>query len=90
VTAIGRLVGPDGQPIALLTGAATELAHPDRPPVAIFTNRDGRFGASGLAPGRWRIVMNDDRKSSFLLDIPADAPNIIRAGELKPQEGENP
>jgi outer membrane usher protein len=90
VTAVGRLVGPDGQPVALLTGTASELAHPERPPVAIFTNRDGRFGASGLAPGRWRIVINDDRKSSFLLDIPADAPNIVRAGELSPQEGENP
>jgi outer membrane usher protein len=88
VTAVGRLLGPDGKPIALLTGAATELGHPERPPVAIFTNRDGRFGASGLAPGRWRIVMNDDRKSSFLLDIPPDAQNIVRAGELRPQEGE--
>jgi outer membrane usher protein len=88
VTAIGRLLGVDGKPIPLLTGSAIELAHPERPPVAIFTNRDGRFGASGLAPGRWRIVMNDDRKSRFLLDIPADAQNIVRAGELKPLEGE--
>jgi outer membrane usher protein len=88
VTAIGRLIGFDGKPIALLTGSATQLAHPERPPVAIFTNRDGRFGASGLAPGRWRIVMNDDRKSIFLLDIPAEAQNIVRAGELKPLEGE--
>ncbi|HEX8579843.1 MAG TPA: fimbrial biogenesis outer membrane usher protein [Allosphingosinicella sp.] len=88
VTAVGRLLGVDEQPISLLTGSATELAHPERPPVAIFTNRDGRFGASGLAPGRWRIVMNDDRKSRFLLDIPADAQNIVRAGALKPLEGE--
>jgi outer membrane usher protein len=90
VTAVGRLLGVDGKPIALLTGAASELAHPERPPVAIFTNRDGRFGASGLAPGRWRIALNDDRKSLFLLDIPADAQNIVRAGELSPQEGEQP
>jgi outer membrane usher protein len=88
VTAIGRLLGPDGQPISLLSGEARELAHPERPAVPVFTNREGRFGATGLAPGRWRIVMNDDRKSSFLLDIPADAQNIIRAGELSPQEGE--
>jgi len=88
VTAIGRLLGVDGKPIALLTGSATELAHPERPPVPIFTNRDGRFGATGLAPGRWRLVMNDDRKSLFLLDIPAEAQNIVRAGALSPQEGE--
>jgi outer membrane usher protein len=88
VTAVGRLLGPGGEPLALITGEAREVAHPERPAVAVFTNRDGRFGAGGLAPGRWRIVMNDDRRSTFNLDIPADAENIHRAGELSPQEGD--
>ncbi|HEX8192401.1 MAG TPA: fimbrial biogenesis outer membrane usher protein [Allosphingosinicella sp.] len=90
ITALGTLSGADGAPLSLITGAATELAHPERPPVQIFTNREGRFGASGLAPGRWRIVMDDDRRSTFILDIPEGAENIVRAGVLTPQEGERP
>jgi outer membrane usher protein len=90
VTALGTLSGADGAPLALITGTATEIAHPERPPVQVFTNREGRFGASGLAPGRWRIAMNDDRNSIFILDIPEGAENIFRAGALTPQEGERP
>jgi outer membrane usher protein len=90
ITALGTLSGADGAPLSLITGAATEAAHPERPPVQVFTNREGRFGASGLAPGRWRIVMDDDRRSVFILDIPEGAESIFRAGALTPQEGERP
>lgn len=88
ITALGTMLNADGEPVALVTGSATELAHPERPAVTIFTNRQGRFGATGLAPGQWRITMNDDRKSVYLLDIPATAEGIVRAGEIKPKEGQ--
>ncbi|WP_423141727.1 fimbrial biogenesis outer membrane usher protein [Parablastomonas sp. CN1-191] len=89
VTAIGRLVNRDGDPIALMTGTATELAHPDRAPVSVFTNRDGRFGAAGLAPGKWRIDMVDDLRSSFILDVPAATEGVLRTGDLKPSTGDS-
>lgn len=88
VTALGTMLNADGEPVALVTGTAVELAHPERPATTIFTNRQGRFGATGLAPGQWRITMNDDRKSVYILDIPADAEGIVRAGEIKPREGQ--
>lgn len=83
VTAIGRLLNGDGEAISLITGTATELAHPDREPVVIFTNREGRFGATGLAPGRWRIDMLDGEKSSFIIDVPAETDGVLRVGDLR-------
>ena len=84
VTATGSMRDVEGQPVALVSGKATELAHPDRAPVTVFTNRQGRFGATGLAPGKWRIEMLDANKSVYEITIPADAEGIVRFGDLTP------
>lgn len=84
VTAMGVMLDIDGQPVSLVSGRATELAHPDRAPVTLFTNRQGRFGATGLAPGQWRIEMLDAKKSVYLITIPADAEGVVRLGEIAP------
>jgi outer membrane usher protein len=84
VTAIGRLIDADGAPISLLGGKAIEMAHPEREPITIFTNREGRFGAAGLAPGIWKIEMPTQPASVFILTIPANTPGVLRAGDLKP------
>ena len=84
VTALGNMVNQDGQPVALVSGTATELAHPEKPPVTVFTNRDGRFGATGLAPGRWKIEMLDNDKSVYVIEIPEDAQGIVRLGQIVP------
>jgi len=86
VTVLGRLLNRDGEPVALVTGTAVELAHPDNEPVPVFTNRDGRFGAPGLAPGKWRITMLDPLNSSFTIAVPDKAEGIIRLGDLTPSE----
>ena len=88
VTALGTMLGSGGQPVALVSGTATEVAHPDHPPVTLFTNRLGRFGATGLAPGQWRLEMLDDRKSVYVIDIPKDAKGVVRLGEIKPVKEE--
>jgi outer membrane usher protein len=84
VTAMGTMLDVDGQPVSLVSGRATELAHPDRAAVTMFTNRQGRFGATGLAPGQWRIEMLDANKSVYVITIPEDAEGIVRLGEIKP------
>ena len=88
VTAIGRLIDVDGDPVSLVSGTAVELAHPERPPITVFTNREGRFGIGGLAPGKWRVTMLDDKKSVFELTIPADADGLVRVDELKAVKGQ--
>lgn len=87
VTAIGVMLDRDGVPVALVTGSAQELSKPDRPAVTVFTNRQGRFGLTGLAPGQWRIEMLDARRSTYLIEIPEDAQGIIRLGEISAEEG---
>ena len=84
ITATGVMMDAEGQPVALVSGKATELAKPDRPAVTLFTNRQGRFGATGLAPGQWRIEMLDANKSVYVITIPDDAEGIVRLGEITP------
>lgn len=85
VSAVGRLLGANGEPIALVAGSAVEEAYPEREPVPLFTNSTGRFGATGLAPGRWRITLTDADKTSFDLFIEKGAEGTIRVGELRPR-----
>ncbi|HEY3811692.1 MAG TPA: fimbria/pilus outer membrane usher protein [Caulobacteraceae bacterium] len=84
VTAIGRLIDADGKPISLLAGKAYEVALPKNPPVEIFTNREGRFGAPGLKPGKWRIVMPTEPETVFILEVPPQTIGAMRAGDLRP------
>lgn len=84
VTAMGTMLDVDGQPLALVSGTATELDKPGSEPVILFTNRQGRFGATGLAPGRWRLQMNDENKSVYVIEIPAGATGLARIGEIRP------
>lgn len=55
VTAVGRLLDDRGEPLALVAATARRIGDEASPSVAIFTNRVGRLGATGLAPGRWRL-----------------------------------
>ena len=73
-----------GAPLSLISGKAIEVAHPEHEPVTIFTNRDGRFGAAGLKPGRWRIEMLTDPATSYTIDIPASAVGVVRLGDVNP------
>ena len=84
LTALGTMLDVDGQPVSLVSGKAIELAHPDRPAVTLFTNRQGRFGATGLAPGQWRLEMLDTKKSVYVITIPADADGVVRLGDITP------
>ncbi len=84
VTALGTMLDVDGLPVALVSGKATELAHPERPPVTLFTNRQGRFGAAGLAPGQWRLEMLDSKKSVYVITIPGETQGVLRLGDITP------
>jgi len=55
---------------------------------AVLTNREGGFGIGGLAPGKWRINMLDDKKSVFEITIPGNADGLVRVDELKAVKGQ--
>lgn len=87
VTAYGTLLKADGTPVALLTGTAHQPGTPEKQ-VAVFTNSAGRFGADGLAPGRWVIEMaTEDAPTHYMIDIPKGTDGLFRAGTLTPQSG---
>jgi len=90
VTAFGTLIGRDGEAVALLTGTA-KPEDGSTAPVSVFTNGSGRFGAQGLAPGRWIIEMASAPVARFILDIPKGTKGLYRAGTLNavPAEGDS-
>ena len=85
---MGRLLNEDGEPISLLTGTATEVANPEHPGLVVFTNRDGKFGMSGLRPGKWRLEMLDDRKSVFEITILENAEGAVKLGDQTARKGQ--
>lgn len=84
VSVVGQLLGPDGAPLALLAGTATGIGKTGREPVALFTNAAGRFGATGLAPGRWVITMADEAATRFEIDIAEGQEGTLSLGEIRP------
>ncbi len=88
ITAVGTLTGADGQPLPLLAGSAREANKENGRKVELFTNRAGRFGAQGLAPGRWIIEMpTEPEPTRYVIDIPEGVVGLHSAGELKPDSG---
>lgn len=87
VTYTGQLLKADGSPLELTAGNAFEDAHPERAPLLMFTNRNGRFAVQGLRPGGWRIEMPiENGKIVYHVDIPADSTGLERGGALTPEE----
>lgn len=84
VVALGTMQDAQGNPLSLVAGTATQLDNPGREPMTFFTNRIGRFGLTGLAPGKWRLEMLDQNKSVYILDVPDDAVRIVQVGEITP------
>ena len=81
---IGKLLTRSGEPLALLAGKASELSAPKRPALIVFTSRDGKFGAQGLRPGRWRIEMPTEPATSYEFEVTDSPDGTVRLGELRP------
>ena len=86
VSAYGTLEKANGDPVGLITGTATADSDPSKQ-VSIFTNASGKFGADGLAPGRWTIEMaTDEKPTRFVIEIPRGTDGLFKAGTLKPTD----
>lgn len=85
ITAMGTLLDAEGQPLPLLAGEAREAAKENGRKVELFTNRAGRFGAQGLAPGKWIIEMpTDGEPTRYVMEVPEGVVGLHNAGTLKP------
>ncbi len=83
VTALGTLIGPNGTPVSLLSGKAIELGVSNPRTLTIFTNRTGRFGISGMRPGRWRVEMPTEPPTIVEIVVPEKSLGVVRLGEVK-------
>jgi outer membrane usher protein len=84
MTAIGRLLDSNGEPVTLLAGEAVEIDGGQQ--VEVFTNRQGVFGMSGLRPGRWRIELGAQPARFYDLTVPESDDGMARVGDLRPVE----
>lgn len=85
ITAVGVLVDYAGQPVRLQAARARSVDNPDSPEVELFTNRNGRFGGSGLAPGRWEIRTVTGEPLRYLVTIePSGDTLLMNVGTLQP------
>jgi outer membrane usher protein len=85
ITAMGTLIGEDGKPASLLAGSAREVDRKDGPEVQLFTNKAGRFGAQGLAAGRWIVELaTEPQPTRYVIEIPDGTSGMHNAGTLKP------
>ncbi|MET4682953.1 hypothetical protein [Brevundimonas faecalis] len=80
-TARGVLVSPAG-PVALVGGVIEAVgAAEGATGKPFFTNRNGRFVADGMAPGRYRLVVKGQVLGEFV--IPENVEGIVDVGEIK-------
>lgn len=83
-TAMGVLM-KDGEPLALVSGTLEPVgaATPDRDarPKVFFTNRGGRFVGDGLAPGRYRMVIDGSVVGEFV--VPEDKEGLVDVGVIQ-------
>lgn len=84
LTLFGRLLDRSGEPVRLLAGEAFEVGNREKPPITLFTSRDGRFGAQGLRAGRWRIEMPADEPLVYEVEVAEGPQGTVRVGDLNP------
>lgn len=82
--AIGVLSGPAG-PLALATGTIERIGADDGEGRPFFTNRQGRFVADRLAPGRYRVIIGGAAVAEF--EIPEDSEGVVNVGALQTSGG---
>ena len=88
VTATGKLLDAEGEPLPLLAGEAREANKENGRKVELFTNRAGSFGAQGLAPGKWIIEMpTEPEPSRYGIEIPEGVTGLHNVGTLTPTGG---
>ncbi|HEY1073867.1 hypothetical protein, partial [Brevundimonas sp.] len=78
VSALGRMQGNGGKPLALVSGRVRPADQPDAPPELFFTNSVGRFAIQKLEPGkRYRVELFTDPAVSFEFTVPADNQGLL-------------
>jgi outer membrane usher protein len=85
-TVLGRILRADGTPAQLLSGTLRPISGGEAVAVPFFTNRTGRMAASGVAPGRYSVIIAGTTRPVGEITVPENADGTINIGELRIQE----
>lgn len=78
VSAIGRLIGNGGRPVALMSGRIAPVDEPTAEPELFFTNSVGRFAIQNLEPGRrYRVELYSSPALTFEFTVPEDNEGLL-------------
>lgn len=83
VLLVGVLANADGRPVALQAGQITALHDPQCKPVAMFTNRNGRFAAAELRPGTYELRADSAPTIPVRFVIPTGTAGRYDVGTLR-------
>jgi outer membrane usher protein len=86
VSAYGILMNEHDEPLEYLSGTAYEGKDKKGRKTLVFTNKVGRFGAEGLAPGVWVIEMGASPVIRYTINIPDETKGMFKTGTLKPDQ----
>ncbi len=72
-----------GEPVTYVGGALYALDDPSAPPLSAFTNRNGRLVAIGLKPGRYRLELATEPKTTREITITQGPQQLIDIGIIE-------
>ena len=86
VSAYGVLLDPRGDPVSLAAGTASKgELH-----LTVFSSETGKFALNGVAPGRWRVVLETDGgQLIYFIDVPRGT-TLLDLGQVRPSRGKSP
>lgn len=82
-TIMGVLLNTGGEPVSLAVGKLKSIDRPTDQAISLFTNKAGRFAATGLKPGRYRLTINGDEQSEFVVTVPATSTGLVNLGSIQ-------
>lgn len=72
-----------GDPLPNYGGRLEPLDNPSAETVPAFTNRNGRLAATGIKPGRYKLIIFNDPSFEKIITIPEDGEPLIQLGNME-------
>lgn len=86
LTVLAQIVDPSGAPVAMAGGELRSLDDASREPIQAFTNRNGRFVAAGVTPGRYQLVLFTDPPLETEINIDPASAGMVQLGQIQMRE----
>ena len=72
-----------GEPLPNYGGRLESLDDPSAETIPAFTNRNGRLAATGIKPGRYKLILFNDPSFEKVIVIPEDGEPLIQLGNME-------